>query len=72
MSTGSVAYLSRDERRERAEGATVRKAQMRNSDKPKRCLYCTAKLSNGAPVCDETCDNGWWEVVPTISGELWT
>jgi hypothetical protein len=37
----------------------------------RRCPYCTAPLTNGAPVCDATCDEGWWDVVPTVTGELW-
>jgi hypothetical protein len=37
----------------------------------RRCPYCTTRLTNGASVCDATCDDGWWDVVPTVDGELW-
>jgi hypothetical protein len=35
------------------------------------CLYCYGPLANGRAVCSDPCDTGWWEIVPTISGELW-
>jgi hypothetical protein len=28
-------------------------------------------LPNGAPVCSDACDDGWWKIVPTVSGELY-
>jgi hypothetical protein len=37
----------------------------------RRCLGCLAPLQNGSIVCSEECDDLWWEVVPTVSGELW-
>jgi hypothetical protein len=38
----------------------------------RRCLYCLGPLTNGSAVCCETCDQGWWDVCPTVDGELWT
>jgi hypothetical protein len=34
---------------------------------------CSAKapLANGRPVCSEACDEGWWQIVPTIDGALY-
>jgi hypothetical protein len=42
-----------------------------NSD-GRRCLFCLGPLPNGAPVCSEACDEGWWSIVPTKNGELFT
>jgi hypothetical protein len=36
------------------------------------CLGCLAPLAHGRPVFRDACDNLWWDVVPTVSGELWT
>jgi hypothetical protein len=36
------------------------------------CLYCRGPLANGRAVCSDACNQGWWQVVPTIDGELWT
>jgi hypothetical protein len=38
----------------------------------RRCLYCLGPLANGRAVCSDACDDGWWAIVPTLSGELWT
>jgi hypothetical protein len=35
-----------------------------------RCLYCLGPLPNGAAVCFESSDKGWW-AVPTTDGELY-
>jgi hypothetical protein len=37
----------------------------------RRCLYCTARLTNGRAVCSDECDHGWWQICPTIDGELY-
>jgi hypothetical protein len=75
--------LTRDERRELARGRpneTRKPAEFADGYQigqscpdlsPRRCPYCTARLTSGAPVCDATCDAGWWEVVPTVTGELY-
>jgi hypothetical protein len=41
------------------------------AQKTARCLYCLSPLPNGAPVCSDECDEGWWEIVPTVTGELY-
>ena len=34
------------------------------------CLYCRGPLTNGLAVCSEECDQNWWNLVPTLDGEL--
>jgi hypothetical protein len=66
----STIWLSREERRALArQGETSRRRDVL-SHAP-HCLFCLGPLANGAPVCGEACDSGWWNVVPTTDGELW-
>jgi hypothetical protein len=48
--------------------------RMRRTKWPERqlhCVGCLAPLANGAIVCFPACDELWWNIVPTISGDLW-
>jgi hypothetical protein len=68
-------WLSREEiRRERRKIARGwhNGGKSAASEQSRRCLYCRGPLANGAAVCCAACDDGWWSVVPTIDGELWT
>jgi hypothetical protein len=70
---GEPLTLIRAERRAWARG------QVRQTNGPikpfgqgkRLCLYCAARLTNGAPVCSDECDDGWWRITPTVDGELW-
>jgi hypothetical protein len=70
-----LIWLSREERRAmargRQDGGLSPNGRSAVSQQSRRCPYCTARLANGAAVCSEVCDQGWWRVVPTISGELY-
>ena len=49
-----------DQRRERLEayhGALRRKPAV--PVRTRRCLYCRGRLTNGAAVCSDECDQGW-------------
>jgi hypothetical protein len=35
------------------------------------CAYCFACLTNGAAFCSEICEDGAWDIVPTINGRIW-
>jgi hypothetical protein len=69
LSMSSTIWLSREERRALARAGRTPTAIPRPP--AGRCLYCFDRLTNGAPVCSEACDTGWWQIVPTTDGELW-
>ena len=54
-----MADLSREEPARAAEPTRQR-----------TCLFCYSPISNGSPVCSEACDEAWWQLVPTLDGEL--
>ena len=37
------------------------------------CLFCLGRLppNGNRPVCSDQCDDGWWEIVPTLDGTLY-
>jgi hypothetical protein len=71
MHSGPVWLLSREERREIARAHPDRFHHRRRTRSPRRCLYCRSRLANGRAVCSEECDSGWWQVVPTVDGEIY-
>jgi hypothetical protein len=66
--------MTRAEQRERRARPALRPAPNGNLHPATdhRCLYCRGPLANGRAVCSDKCDMGWWWVVPTVDGELWT
>jgi hypothetical protein len=37
-----------------------------------RCTFCLKPLPGAAYlVCSDECDDGWWQIVPTLSGSLY-
>jgi hypothetical protein len=82
MRSGPTELLSRDQRLERAglavftqssrDAMQFRTVSSRQVGEPSdRCLFCLCPLPNGSPVCSDECDDGYWNLVPTVDGELW-
>jgi hypothetical protein len=63
-------WLSLEERRFLAR---VERNRLHRTVPPRTAVTYSAavQLANGVPVCSQQCDDGWWKVVPTLSGELW-
>jgi hypothetical protein len=36
-----------------------------------RCCACLRPVKDGTLVCCPECDELWWKIVPTLSGDLW-
>jgi hypothetical protein len=64
---GTAAEWDAWQRAQRPERPPPRKRLPRK----KFCLFCLAPLANASVTCDETCDDWWWEVVPTVGGETY-
>jgi hypothetical protein len=55
---------------ERRAIARERRPEPPPSATPKLCLSCLVPLTKGRLVCSDACDNLWWDLIPTVSGEL--
>jgi hypothetical protein len=60
------ATVSREERRALARDRQQPSATPART--ARRCLFCLRPLTNGAAVCSDECDEGWWSIVPTVDG----
>jgi hypothetical protein len=47
------------------------RTRLPTTKKKKHCLLRLAKSSNGAATCDGICEDRYWYIVPTISGDIW-
>ena len=34
------------------------------------CRYCLAPLENGSAFCSDECEDGAWQIMPTVDGEV--
>jgi hypothetical protein len=70
----TIEELTRAERRAMARQQHSDKVPNWNSAPPadRCCLFCRGPLANGRPVCSDACDHGWWQICPTLDGELYT
>jgi hypothetical protein len=62
--------MDQERRRERPNGPRMRRTRW-PAQRIRHCVYCCGPFANGRAVCSDECDAGWWEIVPTLSGDLW-
>jgi hypothetical protein len=65
-----IAILAMDLERPHLPRSRLRRTRW-PAQRQRRCLGCLLPLTNGAIVCCPECDELWWRVVPTITGDLW-
>jgi hypothetical protein len=73
---GACIWRELNETRTVAERRGEARWRHRHCKKPvpsagRLCLFCRGPLTNGSAVCSNECDEGWWQICPTIDGELW-
>jgi hypothetical protein len=66
-----VRHLALRERRDLARERHPGPAAASCTASSRLCLLRYGPLTNGSAVCSQECDNGWWNVVPTLNGELY-